>query len=181
MNSSNKIIAALDLGSDKTICLIGYINNAGQICVKGIGHQKSMGIMNGIIIDAKAAIQSIISAISMAEKMAGYNIEQVVVNISGQHINSTAVKAQANINGRTIRQADISNLAKNIKKAFKTKGKEIVHLIVLDYIIDGNEGIKNPRNIIADILEANVHTITTNANNIKNIKQCITQTPIAIK
>jgi len=180
MNSNNKIIAALDLGADKIVCLIGYINSIGKICIKGVGHQKSMGIMNGTIIDTKATVQSVISAISVAERMAGYNIDKIVVNISGQHISSNNVKAKLNINGRVINQKDISNLAKNVRSAFKRQGKEIIHLIPIDYTVDGSSGIKNPRNIIGDMLSIDFHTVITNENNMKNIDQCIKKTPLTI-
>jgi len=180
MGSNNKIIAALDLGANKTVCLIGYVNSMDKICIKGIGHQKSMGIMNGTIIDIKATVQSVISAISMAEKMAGYNIDKIVVNLSGQHITSKNVRAKLNLNGKTISQKDISSLAQNVVNAFKAKGKEMVHLIPIDYTVDESSGIRNPRNMIGDLLAIDFHTVVTNENNIKNIKQCIKKTPLTI-
>lgn len=180
MKSSKKIIASLDLGADKIVCLIGYVNSIGRICIKGVGHQKSAGIMNGVIIDVKAAAKSIISAISVAEQMAGYNIDKVVINLSGQQVYSNNVKAELKIGNRVINQKDISSLAHNVQQAFKSKNREIIHLMPINYTVDGNQGITNPRNIVGDTLGIDFHAVVTNSNHIKNIEQCIKKTPLSI-
>jgi len=175
-----KVIASLDLGSDKIVCLIGHINSIDRIVIKGIGHQKSQGIMNGTITDFKKAAQSIISAVSAAEKMAGYNIDKIVVNISGRQIFSNNISAEIDIAGKEIKEKEIFNLAKNVQSTFKSKNKEVIHLIPLEYSIDGVNGIHNPHSMIGDKLSVNFHVVTTLQSNIKNIENCIKKIPLTI-
>ena len=90
-----KIVASLDIGSNKIVCLVGYINAMGKVCVKGIGHQQANGIHDGKIINKKEAEKSILSAISIAEKIAGFNIQDIGININSSIISSSAPACSA--------------------------------------------------------------------------------------
>ena len=87
--------------------MIAYINAIGKLCIKGVGHKKSNHIKNGIILNIKTAYLDIISTISVAEKMAGYNIKDISANISGNNIKSNIITIDYNINGNEISYNDI--------------------------------------------------------------------------
>lgn len=167
-----RIVASLDIGSNKIVCLVGYINAMGKVFVKGIGHQQSRGIQAGRIINKKEAEKSILSTISIAEKMAGYNIQNITINISTAEIYSSTINTSLKLGGREVKDKDISTLLKDIKDILKKDGKEIVHLMPLQYCLDENI-VENPYNIDAEELRITFHLLSTTKNNLTKIKDSI--------
>ena len=98
MTVKQRIIASLDIGSNKIVCLIGYVNAAGKVFIKGVGHQQAKGIYAGKIINKKEAEKSILSTISIAERMAGFNIQNITVNINTAEIFSSTINSNVKIN-----------------------------------------------------------------------------------
>jgi len=167
-----RIVASLDIGSNKIVCLIGYINAMGKVFVKGIGHQQSRGIIAGRITNKKEAEKSILATISIAEKMAGYNIQSITVNINTSEIFSSTINSDIKLNGREVRDKDIAILLKDIKDILKKEDKEVVHLMPLQYSLDGNI-VESPYNIEADNLNIIFHLLSTSKTNLIKIRDCI--------
>ena len=167
-----QIVASLDIGSNKIVCLIGYINAVGKIFIKGVGHQQSRGIYAGKIINKKEAEKSILSTVSIAERMAGFNIQSITVNINTSEILSSTINSDLKLNGREVKGKDIFMLSRDIKNILKKGGKEIIHLIPLQYMLDGNI-VEIPYSIIADDLKITFHLLSTEKSNINKINDCI--------
>ncbi len=167
-----RIVASLDIGSNKIVCLVGYINAMGKIFVKGIGHQQSKGISSGRITNKKEAEKSILSAISIAEKMAGYNIQSITININSSEIYSSTINTNIDLNGREVKNKDITNLLKDIKDILKKDGKEVIHLMPLQYTIDGNI-VESPFNIEANNLNITFHLLSAEKLQLNKIRDCI--------
>lgn len=176
---NNSIIASLDIGSSKIVCLIGYFNMYNKLCVKGIGHQESKGISDGNVQDIKLLTKSIIKVISMAEKMAGINVEDVVLSISGSNLKSSFTSIETDLKDKTINKIDIYNLAKKIEKEFRNNKKEIIHLVPVDYYIDSIK-VQSPFGIIGNKIRIDFNTVYTDKLKINNIKSCLKRTPIRI-
>ncbi len=167
-----RIVASLDIGSNKIVCLVGYINAMGKIFVKGIGHQQSKGIHAGRITNKKEAEKSILSAISIAEKMAGYNIQSITININTTEIFSSTISTNISLNGREVKNKDIANLLKDIRDILKKDGKEVIHLMPLQYTMDGNV-VESPYNIEANDLNITFHLLSAEKNHLNKIRDCI--------
>ena len=120
----DNIIASLDIGTSKIVCLIGSFNANKKICVKGIGHQEAKGINNGSVEDVKLLTKSIISVISFAEKMAGFNVEDIVVSVSGDNVKSVFTTIESNPKEKVVSRNDIFELAKKWKKVFFLQKKK---------------------------------------------------------
>ena len=167
-----RIVASLDIGSNKIVCLVGYINAMGKVFIKGIGHQQSKGIVAGKITNKKEAEKSILATISIAEKMAGYNIKSITININASEISSSTINSNITLNGREVKDKDIATLLKDIKDILRKEGKEVIHLMPLQYSLDGNI-VESPYNIDANNLKIMFHLLSTNRTNLIKIRDCI--------
>lgn len=180
MKGYKDVIAALDLGTDKVVCVIGSVNKRGEIDIEGVGHQVSRGISKGIITDIEQARKSIITAVSVAEKMAGYNIDKVVVGLSNNLVSSNNIRAELRTDGVPIRENDITTLAHKIRLASKKQGREIIHLIPILYTVDDSVGVKNPINMVANRFIVDFHLVTTSHSTVKNIETCLKGCDLAV-
>jgi cell division protein FtsA len=179
MAQDKKMATAIDIGSDKVLCLIGSISD-DSIIVKGVGHQKSFGISAGVITDLKLAQKSIVSAVSSAEKMAGFNIKKVVINLGGRYLNSSFISAEINVSDK-IRKESLSEMAENIIVEYRKNNQEVLHLVPIEYIVDKNLRIENPIGISGNILAVKFHVVSYPTNQIKNIESCLKKYQLTIK
>ena len=178
-NNNNNIIASLDIGASKIVCIIGYINNQNKLYIKGMAHQESQGIKYGDIVDVKLAANSIINTIAIAERMAGFNINSVALGINGNLIKSNITNLEIGLEDVKIDKRDIHKLAKEMQKVLKENKKELIHLIPLQYYVNGSK-VENPVDIIANKLQTTFHSLFAEEIKINNIKQCIKKTPLSI-
>ncbi|MCD6035979.1 MAG: ftsA [Rickettsiales bacterium] len=175
-----RLFAVLDLGSTKIACFIAQINPARQLEVIGIGHQVSQGIRAGVITDIRAAETAILSAVHAAEQMADVNIEQVYVSISGSKVASHTVSVEQQIQGREITPRDIERIIQEGYGRFSEGNQEVVHCLPVDYVLDGETGISDPRGMFGDVLTTRMHTVTTTSTSLLNITNCLARCQLDI-
>jgi cell division protein FtsA len=175
----NKVVACLDMGSSKLICIIAAIDDS-QIKILGYGHKESRGIVGSTITDMRLAERSITNVISEAEKMAGFNIDKILVSISSSQVVSTRKEISAKIASDIVKNSDISNIASKIRQEFKKKNREIIHLIPLQYKLDGSTPISNPRYMTGERLSIKFHAVSTSQTTIKNIENCLKRCQISV-
>lgn len=169
---NNNIIAVLDIGSAKVVCLIARCLSDGEVVIIGIGHQISEGIKSGVIIDIKLAEQSIRTAVGAAEDMAGINIERVIVNVSGSKLKSNSIKVNLNIKDQEITERDIHKVMNQGTESFKSD-QQVIHCIAVDYEIDGTRGIKSPLGMYGVNLRTNLNMVTFVTSAIMNLNNCL--------
>lgn len=174
-----KIVASLDLGTTKLTCIIAEISNK-NVRIVGYGYRKSIGISSSAITDMKAAQMAISRTIADAEKMAGFNIKKLAINISGLRLESSKKSVNNKVKGDLIKNSDIINLVSNIRSNFKNNKKEIIHLIPLEYKIDNNTIVNNPRDMSGDEISAKFCIISVADNVIKNVENCMKSSSISI-
>lgn len=172
MKKNSNLVAVVDLGDAKIVCLIAKTSHTGEINIIGIGHQVSEGFKSGSIIDMKALRSSIIAAIYAAEQMASINIDNVMVNISSPLIKSIISKAQISLAGRQVTIGDIRRLINlSLDKVDHSKD-EILDFSPLNYDVDDFKNIKNPEFMFANNIRIDT-SITTIPNNVLiNISSC---------
>ncbi len=178
--TQNRTITALDIGSTKICCFIAGVTDDGTIYIKGMSHQASIGIKNGIIINMQAANQTILSAIHSAEQMAGHTIDNVTVNVTGGFPKSIITSRKMNIGGGAIRDADIKRLLQDGRMASQFDERSLIHAIPIGYQIDDAEPIANPRGLYAENLSLNMHLITAKNSSIQNLNDCIAKCHLEI-
>lgn len=174
-----RIVACLDMGSSKVVCLIARIEG-DEVKIIGYGHKKSKGIMGSAVSDMKLAQKAITYAVAEAEKMAGVNIDRVLVGISGNQITSTRQDAYIKIPSDVVKAADIINLAGKVRAQFRKNGREIIHLIPLQYRIDDLLPVENPRYMSGDKLYARFHIVFTPQSVLRNIENCLKRCQISV-
>jgi cell division protein FtsA len=167
-------IAALDIGTTKIACFIAELETNGQLNIIGIGHQESQGIKSGIITNIQKAEHAIRTAVSAAEQMAGINIDKVIVNISGAKQISHTVHVEVPIShGQEITERDIHRLTESACARYRNDTQDIIHCIPLDFSIDNNPGIIDPKGMFGTKLAANLHIITGCTTTILNVTNCL--------
>jgi cell division protein FtsA len=174
MNKTD-IIVGLDIGTTKIAAIVGRQNEHGKIEILGYGNTQSIGVKRGVVSNIENTVQSIRTAIELAEKSSGVDIKYVNVGIAGQHIKSLQHK------GSIIRkeieteisQLDIDTLHQSMFNLNMNPGEEIIDVIPQEYIIDGEEGIKQPIGMLGNTLEANFHIIIGQTAAAKNIYKCV--------
>lgn len=180
--SNNDIIVSLDIGTSKVRAIIGEISN-GTFNIIGVGSADSEGIRKGAIVDIDQTVQSIKNAVDHAERMVGIQISEVYVGISGNHIGlqtSHGVVAVQN-EDREIGEEDIERVLKASEVIAIPPEREIIDVVAKQYIVDGLEGIQDPRGMIGVRLEVESTIITGSKTAIHNLLRCVEKAGLRIK
>lgn len=178
----NGLVAALDIGTTKVTCLIARQEGTRPPRIIGIGHHVSKGVRNGAIVDMDEAEAAVRSAVGAAEEMAGANIHDVWVAVSGAHFKSRLVAYDIGISGHEIGDQDLRKILDASRLAGELpEDQEIVHSIPVGYSIDGNKGVRDPRGMFGDRLGVNLHVVTASANALRNIETCIHRCHLGIE
>lgn len=169
----NGLIAALDVGSTKVCCFIARVQDDGAPRIVGIGHQVARGMRGGAVVDMEELEHSIRAAVEAAEDMAGERIKSVVVNVSGGSPISANVKVEVAMNGHAVNEADIRRMLDHGRAHHESADRELVHAIPVDYTIDGNEGIKDPRGMYGERLGVAIHVISAAIGPVRNLQTVV--------
>ena len=166
-------IAALDIGSTKIGCFIGESSPDGPFHIKGVSHQASAGIRNGLIVDMDDAFEAISSAVHSAEQMAGEQISSVYLALGGAALTSQILHGKITIGGAPIRDNDIKKVIQNCHATLTGDPQFLVHAIPLGYQIDGAAAIAEPRNMYAQELGLRMHMLRTTTQFVQNLALCV--------
>ncbi|MEM7222163.1 MAG: cell division protein FtsA [Pseudomonadota bacterium] len=174
----NGLCAALDVGSSKICCFIATLDSKQQPQVRGIGHQASLGVRNGAVVDMEACEGAIRNAVESAEAMAGETIDRVVVNLSGGYPASSSVAVEVSIAGHEVGEADLQRaLRRSQPGEADVNGAEInrqlIHTIPVSYSIDGSRGVRDPRGMYGERLAVTLHMVTASSGAVRNLTTCI--------
>ena len=181
MNKTD-IIVGLDIGTTKIAAIVGRRNEHGKIEILGYGNTESIGVKRGVVSNIENTVQSIRTAIELAERSSGVDIKYVNVGIAGQHIKSLQHKGsiiRRDIENE-ISQQDIDTLHQNMFNLNMNPGEEIIDVIPQEYIVDGEEGIKQPIGMLGNTLEANFHIIIGQTAAAKNIYKCVRKADLEV-
>lgn len=173
--TDGKIQAAVDIGTSKVVTVIARIDE--YVNVLGVSEVKTSGIKKGQIVDIEDAVQSINASIEGAERMAGVTVSHVTSSIGGNHIesqNSRGVVAVSNPDGE-INQNDLTRVIDAAKAVSLPSSREIIHVLPRNYIVDGQEGIKDPIGMIGVRLEAETHIISVGAASLRNLEKAFSE------
>jgi cell division protein FtsA len=180
---SPEIIVGLDIGTTKIACLVGRKNEHGKIEILGMARTESLGVRRGVVSNIDQTVQSIKNVIAEAEAKSGVEIGVVNVGIAGQHIKSLqhrGIRTRASMDDE-ISQKDIDALIEDMYKLVMLPGEEIIHVLPQEYIVDNEQGIKDPIGMAGVRLEANFHIITGQIAAAKNIHKCVAKAGLEVE
>lgn len=169
------IVVGLDIGTTKICAIVGRKNEYGKIEILGIGKSESIGVKRGVVSNIDKTVHSIMLAIEEASNKSGVDIKFVNVGIAGQHIKSLQHRGMKTRNSLQdeINQQDIDAIIDDMYKLAMQPGEEIIHVIPQEYIVDNEQGIKDPIGMSGIRLEANCHIITGQVTAANNIYRCV--------
>ncbi len=170
---SGKMLVGLDIGTSKVVAMIGEVAADGSLNIVGLGMHPSRGLKKGVVINIESTVQSIQRAIEEAELMAGCQIHSVYAGIAGSHIRSLNSHGIVAIRDREVYAHDIERVIDAAQAVAIPADQKILHILPQEYIIDSQEGIKEPLGMSGVRLEAKVHVVTCAVNAAQNIEKCI--------
>jgi cell division protein FtsA len=168
-----RMIVGLDIGTSKVVSIVGEIGIDGDIEVVGIGSHPSKGMKKGVVVNIESTVQSIQRAVEEAELMAGCQIHSVFVGIAGSHIRSLNSHGIVAIRDREVYAADLERVIDAAQAVAIPADQKVLHILPQEYVIDNQEGIKEPMGMSGVRLEAKVHLVTCAVNAAQNIEKCI--------
>lgn len=182
MAQRERYVVGLDIGTSKVCTVVGEIVDGGGLDVIGIGSAESKGLKRGVVVNLEAAVDSIKKSIEEAELMAGVEIGSVHLGLSGPHIkgfNSRGVVAVAGKN-REVTRDDVRRAIDAARAVSLPAGREIVHVLPQDFVVDEQEGIANPVGLNGARLEVNVHIVTGSQAATQNLVACVNRAGVEV-
>ncbi|NOR80663.1 MAG: cell division protein FtsA [Methyloprofundus sp.] len=167
------LIVGLDIGTSKVAAIVGEVNESGEVEVIGIGSTPSRGLKKGVVINLESTVSSIQRAIEEAELMAGCEITSVYAGIAGSHIKSLNSHGIVAIKNKEVSQYDIGRVIDSARAVAIPADQKILHILPQEFVIDMQEGIKEPIGMSGIRLEAKVHMVTGSVSAAQNIIKCI--------
>jgi len=181
MAKRDDIIVGLDVGTTKVAAIVGEVRGDHDIDIIGIGTSPSPGLKKGVVINIQATVEAIRKAIHEAELMAACTINNVYVGISGGHIMSFNNKGVVAVSGGQVQPRDVQRVIDNAKAASIPADRDILHIIPQEYVVDGNDGIKQPTGITGVRLQCNVHIVTALRACVQNVVQCANSAGLVVQ
>lgn len=179
----NSYVVGLDIGTKKVAAIIGEITEDKKIEIIGIGTAESRGLRKGIVVNLDSTVDAIKKAQEEAELMAGVEIDAAFIGISGAHIKSFNSRGVIAVSGknREISREDIRRVIDQSKAVSIPPDREIIHIIPQEFVVDDQDGIKDPLGMSGIKLEVNVHIITGAITSVQNLRTCVARAGIEIE
>ena len=171
--SNSDLIVGLDIGTSKVLAIVAEVNPQGEFEVIGVGHHPTRGLRKGVVADIESTVQSIQRAVEEAELMAGCQIFSVFVGIAGAHISSFNSHGVVGIRDGEVSQNDIERVIDAAKAIAIPNDQRILHVLPQDFVIDNQDGIREPAGMCGVRMEARVHMITSAVSAAQNIVKCV--------
>jgi cell division protein FtsA len=179
MAKKNSIVVGLDIGTSKVCAVVGEMTEHG-VEVLGLGSHTSQGLRKGVVINIEATVNSVKKAIEEAALMAGCEIHTVFTSISGGHIKAFNSHGIVAVKNQEVVQRDLERVIDAAKAVAIPMDREVLHVLPQDYIIDEQDGIKEPLGMSGVRLEAKVHIITGSVTAAQNIAKCCNRTGLNV-
>jgi cell division protein FtsA len=178
-----RVIVGIDVGTTKICVLVGELDRDGKLNIVGVGTCPSQGLRRGVVVNIEETVTSIGAALDRAERLSGKKITTAYVGIAGSHISSENSKGFVAISPshRDIMQNDISRAIEVARAIAIPANREVIHVIPRGYVVDGQEGIKNPIGMSGFRLEVETHIITGAVSSIHNLIKCVHKAHVEIE
>ncbi len=171
--TERNLIVGLDIGTSKVVAMVGELKPDGVLEVIGIGSHPSRGLKRGVVVNIDSTVQSIQRAVEQAELMAGVEINAVFTGIAGSHVRSLNSHGIVAIKDKEVTQGDVARVMDAAQAVALPADQRILHVIPQEFIIDNQEGIRDPIGMSGIRLEARVHIVTGAESAAQNIVKCV--------
>lgn len=171
--SDKNLIVGLDIGTSKVVAIVGEISMDNEVEIIGIGSSRSRGLKKGVVVNIESTVHSIQRAIEEAELMAGCEIHSVFTGIAGSHIRSLNSHGIVAIRDTEVSTGDVDRVIDAARAVAIPADQKILHILPQEFVIDSQEGVKEPIGMSGVRLEAKVHMVTGAVSAAQNIVKCV--------
>ncbi len=175
-----RMIVGLDIGTSKIVAIVGEIGPEGKIEVVGVGTHPSRGLKKGVVVNIESTVQSIQRAVEEAELMAGCEIHSVYADIAGSHVRSLNSHGIVAIRDKEVSQSDVDRVIDAARAVAIPADQKILHVIPQEFVIDQQDGIREPIGMSGVRLEARVHIVTGAVSSAQNIEKCVRRCDLSV-
>ena len=173
VKDSKNLIVGLDIGTSKIVAIVAEVAPDGSLNVVGLGSQPSRGLRRGVVVNIETTMASIQRVLEEAELMADCRITEVTTGIAGSHIRSLNSAGMVAIKEKEVTQADIDRVIDTAKAIAIPNDQQILHILPQEFIIDGQDGVREPLGMSGVRLEVKVHIVTGAVSAVENIAKCV--------
>jgi cell division protein FtsA len=179
----SNLVAGLDIGTTKTCVVIGEVNGNGEVDVIGFGCKPSKGLRRGVVVNIDSTVESIRGAMKEAQDMAGVTVESVYAGIAGSHIESFNNRGMVPISSRDreVRLDDVRQVVEAASAVNIPLDQQIIHVLPQEFIVDNQDGVKEPVGMSGVRLEAEVHIVTGAVTSIQNIIKSVEKAGLEVE
>jgi cell division protein FtsA len=170
---SKNVIVALDIGTSKIVALAAELLPDGRMDVIGLGSHESRGLKKGVVVNIEATVAAIQRALEEAELMADCKIQRVFTGIAGSHIRSFNSTGMVAIKDKEVTQADVERAIETARAMPIPNDQQVLHILTQEFVIDGQDGIREPLGMSGHRLEVKVHIVTGAVSAAQNIVKCV--------
>jgi len=171
--SEKNLIVGLDIGTSKVVAIVGEVSVTDEIEIIGIGSCRSRGLKKGVVVNIESTVHSIQRAVEEAELMAGCEIHSVYAGIAGNHIRSLNSHGIVAIRDNEVSASDVDRVIDAARAVAIPADQKMLHILPQEFVIDNQEGIKEPIGMSGVRLEAKVHMVTGAVSAAQNIVKCV--------
>lgn len=171
--TDKQLIVGLDIGTSKVVAIVGEVKQDASIEIIGIGSHPSRGLKKGVVVNIESTVQSIQRAVEEAELMAGCQINSIYAGIAGSHVKSLNSHGIVAIRDKEVTAGDVERVIDAARAVAIPADQKILHILPQEFIIDEQDGIKEPIGMSGVRLEAKVHMVTGAVSAAQNIIKCV--------
>jgi cell division protein FtsA len=173
IKENKNLIVGLDIGTSKIVAIVAELQPEGSLKVIGLGQSSSKGMKKGVVINIDSTVQAIQRALEEAELMADCKITSVFTGIAGSHIKSLNSHGMVKIKDAEVTQADVERVIETARAIALPSDQQILHILTQEFIIDGQEDVREPAGMSGMKLEVRVHIVTGAVSAAQNIVKCV--------
>ena len=176
------VLVGIDVGTTKVVALIGEVSRDGSITIIGKGPVAAAGLRKGVVVNIDQTVHSIMNAVEQAERLSGWKIDRAFVGVGGQHVESQNSRGAVAVSGhnREVTREDVNRATEVARAVTVPSNREVLHVLPRGFVVDGQEGVKDPLGMSAIRLEVETHIVTASATAIQNLSKCILQAGVKI-
>jgi cell division protein FtsA len=181
ITENKDLIVGLDIGTSKIVTLVAEVLPEGGINIIGMGQAPSRGLKKGVVVNIEATVTAIQRALEEAELMANCKITQVHTGIAGSHIKAQNSSGMLPIRDREVSQADVDRVIEIARALHIPADQQVLHVLPQEFIIDGQDGVREPLGMSGVRLEVKVHIVTGAVSAAQNIVKCVRRCGLEVK
>jgi len=176
------VLVGVDVGTTKVCALIGEVSRDGRLTVMGHGTVPASGLKKGVVVNIDQTVRSIADAVERAERLSGWKIDRAFVGVGGQHVESMNSKGQVAVTAhhREVSREDVNRAVEVARAVSIPSNRDVLHVERRGFIVDGQEGVKDPLGMSALRLEVETHIVTASATAIQNLTKCVAAAGVKI-